>query len=318
MNTELINVSNLNYYLYVFITENFKSLSVEAAERKSFFKKIRGRDDEKSEMSFIDHLEVLRWHIVRSAIALVLAAILIFVFIDWIFDHIIYAPARQDFITYRALCNLGHTLHLGDTLCMPPVKISLLINTVSGSFTSAIDICFMGGLIIAFPYLFWELWRFVKPALSSKELKYARGSIGWVSLCFFTGGAFGYYLLAPFTFNFLASFKLGTVGAQTYLPSLEDYIDTLVNIIIGCGIAFELPVMAYILSKIGIISPQFLRTYRKYAYVVILIVAAVITPSPDWTSQTIVAIPLILLYEISIFICARVAKQQLLEEKEWD
>jgi sec-independent protein translocase protein TatC len=293
-------------------------LSVTTSDRKSFFKKIRGTEDTKSEMSFIDHLEVLRWHIVRSAIALVIAAIGIFIFIDWIFDHIIYAPAREDFITYSGLCNLGHKLHLGNSLCMPPVKISLLINTVSGSFTSAIDICFMGGLIIAFPYLFWELWRFVKPALSPKELKYARGSIGWVSLCFFAGGAFGYFLLAPFTFNFLASFKLGTMAVSTYLPSLEDYIDTLVNIILGCGIAFELPVLAYVLSKLGLITPQFLKTYRKYAYVLILVVAAVITPSPDWTSQTIVAIPLILLYEISIFISKRVDKQRIEEEKQWD
>lgn len=288
------------------------------ADRKSFFKKIRGKEDVKSEMSFIDHLEVLRWHLVRSAIALVVAAILIFIYIDWIFDNIIFAPAREDFITYSALCGLGHKLHIGDSLCMPPVKITLLINTVSGSFTSAINICFMGGLIIAFPYLFWELWRFIKPALSPKELKYSRGSIGWVSLCFFTGAAFGYYLLAPFTFNFLASFKLGTMGVQTYLPSLEDYIDTLVNIILGCGIAFELPVMAFVLSKIGIISTAFLKTYRKYAYIAILIVAAVITPSPDWTSQTIVAVPLIILYEISIFISARVAKQQALEDKQWE
>lgn len=294
-------------------------MSVETSSRKSFFKKIRGKDDgEKAEMSFIDHLEVLRWHIVRSAIALLVAAIAIFIFIDWIFDNIIYAPARESFITYSALCNLSHTLHLGDALCMPPVKIPLLINTIGGSFTSAINIAFMGGLIIAFPYLFWEVWRFIKPALSSKELKYSRGSIFWVSLCFFTGGAFGYFLLAPFTFNFLATFKLGTLGAQTYLPSLDDYIDTLVNIILGCGLAFELPVLAYVLSKIGLITPKYLRTYRKYAYVVILILAAVITPSPDWTSQMIVGIPLVFLYEISIYISARVAKQQAIEDKQWD
>ena len=279
-------------------------------ERKYFFKSIRGKQEPKSEMSFLDHLEDLRWHIVRSAIAWVVAAAGIFIFIDWIFDNIIYAPARQDFITYSALCNLGHRLHLGNSLCMPPVKIPLLINTIGGSFTSAINICFMGGLIIAFPYLFWELWRFIKPALSSKELKYAKGSIGWVSICFLAGGAFGYFLLAPFTFNFLASFKIGTLGVQTYLPSLEDYIDTLVNIILGCGIAFELPVLAYVLSKIGIVTPKFLRNYRKYAYIAILIVAAVITPSPDWTSQTIVAVPLILLYEISIFISAKVERQR--------
>lgn len=292
------------------ITAHISIMQTVATERKYFFRSIRGNREQKVEMSFLDHLEELRWHIVRSAIALVVAAATIFIFIDWIFDNIIYAPARENFITYSALCNLGQSLHLGNSLCMPPVKIPLLINTIGGSFTSAINICLMGGLIIALPYLFWELWRFIKPALSIKELKYAKGSVMWVSICFFVGGAFGYYLLAPFTFNFLASFKLGTMGAQTYLPSLEDYIDTLVNIILGCGIAFELPVLAFVLSKIGLITPALLRNYRKYAYVIILIVAAIITPSPDWTSQLIVTIPLILLYEISILISAKVEKQK--------
>jgi sec-independent protein translocase protein TatC len=293
-------------------------LNVETAERKSFFKKIRGKEDVKSEMSFIDHLEVLRWHLIRSAIALVVAGGTIFIFIDWVFDNVIYAPARKEFITYSALCKLSHTLHLGESLCMPPVNIPLLGNTVSGPFMSAISISFMGGLIIAFPYLFWELWRFVRPALSPVELKYARGSIVWVSLCFFSGAAFGYFLLAPFTFNFLANFKLGNTGAYTYLPNLDDYTDTLTNIILGCGIAFELPVLAFVLSKIGLISPKFLKVYRKYAYVIILIVAAVITPSPDWTSQLIVTVPLIILYELSIGVSARVARQEALAEKQWD
>jgi sec-independent protein translocase protein TatC len=293
-------------------------LSNTTSERKAFFKKIRGTDTPDTEMSFLDHLEVLRWHIMRSAIVLVAVAIAIFVYIDWVFDHIIYAPARKDFITYRSLCNLGHFLHLGNSLCMPPIDITLLGSTVSGPFMSAISISFMGALIIAFPYLFWELWRFVKPALSPKELNYARGSIWWVSLCFFTGAAFGYYLLAPFTFNFLANFQLGTIGVYKYLPTLDDFIETLTDIILGCGIAFELPVLAYVLSKLGIITPQFLKVHRKYAYVVILILAAVITPSPEWTSQTIVAVPLILLYEISIFISKKVDKQRVKAEAEWD
>jgi sec-independent protein translocase protein TatC len=201
---------------------------------------------------------------------------------------------------------------------MPPVNIPLLGNTVSGPFMSAISIAFMGGLIIAFPYLFWEVWRFIKPALSTKELKYAKGSIFFVSICFFSGALFGYYLLAPFTFNFLANFKLGTTGAYTYLPNLDDYTDTLTNIILGCGIAFELPVLAYVLAKIGLITPKFLKQYRKYAYVIILIVAAVITPSPDWTSQLIVTVPLVILYELSIGVAARVVREQALEEKQWD
>ena len=287
-------------------------------ERKAFFKKIRGTETEGAEMSFIDHLEVLRWHLFRSAIVLISVAIFVFLYVDWIFDNIIFAPAKKDFVTYIGLCNLSHNLHLGDALCMPPIDIQLLGTTVSGPFMSAISISFMGAIIIAFPYLLWELWRFVKPALSSKEISYAKGSIGWVSLCFFTGAAFGYYLLAPFTFNFLANFQLGKLGVYKYMPTLDDYIDTLTSLILGCGIAFELPVLAYVLSKLGLITPAFLKTYRKYAYIVILIVAAVITPSPDWTSQTIVAVPLILLYEISILISKRVDKQRIKAEAEWD
>ncbi|HXR85030.1 MAG TPA: twin-arginine translocase subunit TatC [Hanamia sp.] len=288
------------------------------SERKAFFKRIRGQETEGAEMSFVDHLEVLRWHLFRSALVLIVVAIVVFFYVDWIFDNIIFAPANKNFVTYTGLCNLSHKLHLGDALCMPPVDIQLQGNTVSGPFMSAISISFMGAIIIAFPYLMWELWRFVKPALSKKEINYAKGSIGWVSLCFFTGAAFGYYLLAPFTFNFLANFQLGRLNVYKYMPTLDDYIDTLTSLILGCGLAFELPVLAYVLSKLGLITPKFLKNYRKYAYVIILIVAAVITPSPDWTSQTIVAVPLIILYEISIFISKRVYKKRAKAEAQWD
>ncbi len=263
------------------------------------------------------HIEALRWHLIRGVLVWLAAAIAIFVFIDKVFDNIIYAPARPSFITYTALCRWSHQLGLGQSLCMPPVNIPLQGNTVSGPFMSALNIAMIGGIIVAFPYLFWELWRFIKPALSPKEVKYARGSIFWVSLFFFLGATFGYFLLAPFTFNFLANFTLGTIGAYKYMPTLDDYIDTLNNIILGCGIAFELPILCYVLAKIGIITAKFLKKYRKYAYVIILIVAAVITPSPDWTSQTIVAVPLILLYEISVMLVAKVDRKKAKEEKEW-
>lgn len=293
-------------------------MAQEESDRKKFFKRIRNRhDEEPEEMSFVGHLEALRWHIMRSVIAWLVAAISIFVFIDWVYDNIILAPASENFVTYGALCRFSHWLHIGDSLCMPPVKIKFLVTEVNGTFTSALSIAMIGGIIVAFPYLFWELWRFVKPALSVKEKKYARGSIFWVSLCFFTGAAFGYFLLAPFTFNFLASFTLGKSGAIQYQPSINDYVDTLNNLILGCGIAFELPILAYVLGKIGIISSTFLKRYRKFAFVVILIVAAIITPSPDWTSQTIVAIPLLLLYEISVMIVKRVDKKKEKEEREW-
>ena len=268
-------------------------------------------------MSFIDHLEALRWHIVRSAAVWIAAIIAIFINIDWVFDNIISAPARSTFVTYGALCKFSHWAHLGESLCMPPVNMELQGNTVSGPFMSALSISMIGGLILVFPYFIWEIWRFIKPALSAKELKYSRGAIFWVSLCFFTGAAFGYYLLTPFTFNFLANFKLGTTATYIYRPTLDDYIDTINNIILGCGIAFELPVIAYVLCKIGIISAAFLRRTRKYAVVVILIAAAIITPSPDWTSQILVSLPLLFLFELSIAICARVDKKKAKEEKEW-
>lgn len=275
------------------------------------------KNNERAEMSFVDHLEALRWHIVRSGLVWLISSIVLFINIDWIFDHIIFAPAQSDFITYRGLCRLGHLLRLGDALCMPPINIQLQGNTISGPFMAAISISMIGGMILAFPYLFWELWRFIKPALSAKELRYSRGSIFWVSLCFFFGAFFGYFLLAPFTFNFLANFSLGTTNAYRYLPTLNDYIDTLNEIVLGCGLSFELPIVAFVLAKIGLISADFLKKYRKYAFVIILIVAAIITPSPDWTSQIIVAVPLLLLYEISVLIAFRVDKKNEQKEREW-
>lgn len=293
-------------------------MSIVTEKRKSFFKKLRGAAELNApEMSFVDHLEALRWHLVRAVVAWLVASIAIFVYVDWVFDNVIYAPARSNFVTYQVLCDLSHSLRLGDALCMPPVDMKLMGNTVSGPFMSALSISMMGGLIIAFPYLFFELWKFIKPALSPKEMRYSRGSIFWVSLCFFTGAAFGYYVLAPFTFNFLANFKLGSAGAYVYMPTLTDYIETLTTLIIGCGISFELPVLAYVLAKIGVVSGNMLRKYRKYAFVVILVLAAIITPSPDWTSQLIVAIPLLLLFELSIVIASRVDKKRVDEEKEW-
>jgi sec-independent protein translocase protein TatC len=169
----------------------------------------------------------------------------------------------------------------------------------------------MGGFIAAFPYVFWEIWLFIKPALNQNELRSARGAIFWVSLFFFTGAAFGYFILAPFTFSFLANFTLGTKSLVVTRPTLTDFIEMMTDIILGAGIAFQLPIISYVLTKIGLITPQFLRTYRKYALVGILMIAAIITPSPDWMSQMIVFIPLFLLYEIGIVISSRVHKAEM-------
>ncbi len=293
-------------------------MAITSSDRKSFFDRLRGKKaKEDHEMSFFDHIDALRMHLMRMVIAWLIAAIVIFMNIDWIYDNIILAPTKADFIAYGGLCRFGHWLHLGDSFCMPPVKIVFQVTEMNGTFNSAMNISMVGGVILAFPYIFWELWRFVKPALSAKEKKYGRTSILWVSLCFFCGAAFGYYLLAPFTFNFLASFTLGKSGLIQYRPTINDFIDSLTNLILGCGIAFELPILAYVLAKIGIVTAKMLKKSFKFAVVIILFVAAVITPSPDWTSQTIVALPLILLYWISIVIVSKVDKQKAKEEAEW-
>lgn len=276
----------------------------------------RNRGEEKAEMTFIDHLEELRQHIIRSVIAILLMAAIIFVYRDWVFDNVITGPINPDFISYRLLCSFSHWAHMGDALCMPPVTINMQTTTFGGQFLSSISLALIGGILIAFPYIFWEFWRFIKPALKDKELSNTRFIIFWVSFFFFTGAAFGYFLLGPFTFNFLGSFTLGTKGVLETRPTLTDYLDNLTNLILGCGIAFELPVLAFILTKIGLITPVYLRKIRKYAAVVILLAAAIITPSPDWMSQLIVFIPLFTLYELSILVSARVSKQRIKEEEE--
>ena len=271
---------------------------------------------EGEEMTFVDHLEALRWHIVRSLLAVVIFAITIFINIDWIFEKIILGPLQNDFVSYVAMCRFSHFIRLGDALCMPPITVKLQNTQFSAAFMSSITIAFVGGFIAAFPYVFWEVWRFIKPALKPSELKSTRGSIFFVSLFFFTGAAFGYFLLGPFTFNFLANYTLGTSNLLETRPTLTDYLENLVNIILGCGIAFELPVLAYVLTKMGIITPSFLTSYRKYAIVVILVMSAVITPSPDWTSQLLVFIPLFLLYQLSIGISKRAYKEMIKKDNE--
>ncbi len=294
-------------------------MAEQTSDRKSFFKRIQSGKEgtSKEEMTFFDHIEELRWHIVRSVLVWASAAISIFIFRGFIFDDVILAPTKSNFVSYQALCRFGKWLHLGDSFCMPPVVIDFQYNTVTGPFSSALSIAMIGGLIVAFPFIFWELWRFIKPALSPKEIKYARGSIFWVSLCFFSGAAFAYYLLAPFTFNFLATFTIGTSQSIKYMPSINDYVETLTNLTLGCALAFQLPILAFVLAKIGLITGSLLRKYFKFAFVIILVVAAIITPSPDWTSQFLVAIPLLILYWISIILASRVEKQKAKAEKEW-
>jgi sec-independent protein translocase protein TatC len=274
--------------------------------------------EEGAEMSFIDHLEELRWHIVRALLAVIICAVLVFVYIDEVMDLVIFGPIEKGFVTYSWLCNLGHKIGAGDSLCLPVPNVQMQTTTFGGQFMSSITIAFITGFIVAFPYVFWEVWRFIKPALKPTELKYTRGAIFWVTFFFLLGVAFGYFLLAPFTFSFLANYHIGTHNIIETKPVLNDYIDNLVDITVGAGLAFELPVISFVLTRIGLITPQFLRDYRKYAFVALLVVAAIITPSPDWMSQVIVVLPLLVLYEFSIIVSAKVSREQAKkDEEEW-
>ena len=262
----------------------------------------RFRKNQNSEMTFIDHLEVLRGTIVRSLISVLILSLVIFLNRNFVMDQVITGPINPDFISYRAFCSLSHFLHLGNSLCMPPVNVVMQSTTFGGQFLNSISMSFIGGFILSFPIIFYQFWAFIKPALKDNELKNTRFIIFWISLFFFTGVLFGYFVLAPFTFNFLASFQLGTKGIITTIPTFADYIDNFTNLILGCGIAFELPIFVFLLTKIGIITPEFLSTTRKYAVVIILFISAFITPSPDWYSLIIVFIPLYTLFEISILV----------------
>jgi sec-independent protein translocase protein TatC len=267
-------------------------------------KKLRGSIDPNKEMSFLDHLEALRWHLVRSAIAIFVFALIAFMNKELIFDGIILAPKNKDFLTYRILCKLSEKYNLD--MCFNSIDFSVINFDISGQFTTHMWIAFMSGFILAFPYFIWELWRFIKPALSDMEKKFSGGIVFFITLLFVSGLLFGYYVITPLSINFLGNYQVSAEVKNTI--SLDSYINIVTILSLSTGLVFELPMLVYFLSKIGIITPQFMRKYRKHAMVINLIVAAIITPSPDVTSQLLVAIPLFILYEISIFVSAGVSK----------
>lgn len=272
----------------------------------------RRTPDTNAEMSFLDHLEELRWHIIRSVIALLVCAVVVFAYSDWVVNDVLFAPTRPDFISARWLCRLGQNIGIGDAICFQPIDVKFLETTMTGQFIASFTLAFIGGFILAFPYIFWEFWRFVRPALSEKELRKTRGVIFWVSLLFFTGVLFGYFVLTPFMVNFYFNYKL---SAQiTIMPSFSDYLENLIYTTAGIGVLFQMPLLVMLLARIGIVSAAFLRHYRRHAFVIILIAAAIITPSTDPFSLTIVTIPLYLLFEASIVLAGRVRRE---EKKEW-
>lgn len=266
-------------------------------------------------MSFVDHLEVLRGHLLRSVIAILIGAVIIAIYRDFFVKKVLLGPTHADFPTYGVFCRLGRFLHLEKALCMNGVSIQMQSIGVSTQFSTFISVMLIGGIIIAFPYIFHEFWRFVKPALTKKELQNTRGIIFWVSVLFFLGVAFGYFVIAPYTLNFFGNFQLDENIENRW--TIASYFDTLIPLVLGAGLAFQLPLLMILLAKIGIVSATYLRKVRKYSIVIIMIVAAVITPGPDVVSQMTVAVPLLLLYEVSILLTRRIERERAEEDKEW-
>lgn len=277
---------------------------------KFFAKRSAGSPD--GEMAFVDHIEAMRWHIVRALAAIIICTIGVFMNIEWIFDKVILGPASADFISYKWLCGLGKLLHI-DVLCMDAVNVQFQNTQLSGQFMMSFSSSFMIGFIVAFPYVFWEFWRFVKPALKENELKHTKGIVFWASALFILGILFSYFIIAPFTINFFANYQLSPEFDN--IITISNYYDTMSDLVIGMGIVFELPILVYILAKAGILTPEFMRDKRRYAIVFIMLLAAVITP-PDWFSIFLVAIPLVGLYEASIIVTSRLNRKARKAAKE--
>lgn len=257
-----------------------------------------------TEMSFLQHLEELRWHLVRSAIVVVVIAVAAFCFNDFVFDTVIFGPLRQSFATYDIMCRMGHAIGAGDVMCMTVKNQHLQTLSASEQFFNHMWISFLCGLIIGFPFILWEIWKFIRPALRDKEVGPVKIFVFIASVLFLIGIFFGYFLLFPMSYNFLVNYQVSSSGIVQTQNTFDDYISLISTMTLVSGIIFEMPILVYFLTRMTLLTPAFMRKYRKHAVVIILIAAAVITPSPDVTSQMIVAVPMYLLYELSVFVSA--------------
>ena len=256
-------------------------------------------------MTFLEHLEELRWHIIRSLIAIVSLGIVLFLFQGWLFDTVIFGPTKADFFSYRAICSLSNAIGLGDTMCFVPPDFPKIATGFGEPFIMSIKVCFVMGLIIAFPYVLWEFWKFIKPGLYSKERKAARGMVGICSGLFMLGVLFGYYIISPFAVNFLAGYQIP--GVQN-TPTMSSFINYMIMFTAPAGLIFELPIIVYFLSKVGLVTPEGMKKYRRHSIIGVLMLSAMITP-PDVVTQFLIGIPLYILYEVSIVVSARVNQE---------
>lgn len=266
----------------------------------------------KGEMSFLEHLEELRWILVRSSAAVVIMGIVAYFFADYIFEDLIFGPTDPSFVTYRFFCDASHYLGFADSICITELNFIIQNTEMEGQVNIFVWICITAGFILAFPYILWQFWQFISPALYEKERKGAKVFIFVASILFFLGVLFGYYVIVPMSVNFLATFSVSSVVKNQF--SIDSYVGMVKTSVIASGLFFELPVIIYFLTKLGLVGPNFLRKYRKYAVVIILIVAAIVTP-PDVVSQVTVSVPMLLIYEASIWISVIVEKNKLKNEQ---
>ncbi len=273
-----------------------------------------GKKNQKSkdanDLTFLEHLEVLRGHLIRSVISVLVFAIVAFMIKDFIFNIILLAPKEPEFITNRLFCQLGELINSA-RLCINSEGLDIINIDLAGQFKIHLRIAFFAGLILSSPYIFAEVFRFVLPALKETEKKYSAGMVFYTSALFLSGVLFGYYLIIPLTINFLGGYSVSAEVANQI--ALKSYVGSVTSLSLSTGLAFELPIMIYFLSKVGLVTPDFMRKYRKHALVVFLVLSGIITP-PDVISQFLVCVPLYILFEISIVISRRVERQR--EERE--
>jgi len=270
------------------------------------------REEEEEGMSFLDHLEQLRWHLLRSIAAILIFTVAAFLAKSIVFGKVILGPSKIDFFTYQLLCKIAHAIST-PALCIDNLPFTIQSRQMTGQFSMHLTSSVVVGLIISFPYIFWEVWRFISPGLYSKERQAARGAVFFVSLLFFTGASFGYFILAPLSINFLSNYQLDPSILNEF--DITSYVTTLTMLVLASAIMFQLPVVIYFLSMSGLVTAAMLKTYRRHAIVVILILAAVITP-PDVISQILIAMPILVLYEAGIQIAKRLEKKRAKKELE--
>jgi sec-independent protein translocase protein TatC len=269
------------------------------------FKKSAGQD--RDDMSFMGHLSVLRWHLVRSAIVITVLAAMAFAYPEILFGEIVLGPSKSHFLTFKVLCHISHLWNMGDALCFSNFGYRFQNIDVTGQFTSHMWVALVAGLIVGFPYLLWELWRFIKPALAEKEIRAARGFIAYASILFLMGVLFSYYIVSPLAVYFLGNYQVDPSIENKF--TLDSYISVVSTLVLLLGLVFEMPIVAFFLGRFGVLTADFLRRNRRYALIIILILSAVITPTTDVFTQMLVAVPLWVLFEASILVVRREEKR---------